>query len=80
MTKLKDLSNKTLFFAYLLEKYAEYKGSTTPDVLRNFDYTHLTDYINDMYEQYHSERIENAFEDIERKQQELNIQVLQHNN
>ncbi|MDR0683312.1 MAG: hypothetical protein LBG15_15950 [Dysgonamonadaceae bacterium] len=25
------------------------------------------DYINAMYEQYHTERLENAFEDIDRK-------------
>jgi hypothetical protein len=27
----------------------------------------LTDYINGMYEQYHTERLENAFADIDRK-------------
>ena len=65
--KFPELSNKTFFFAYLLEKYAEYKGTTAPNILRTFDYLHLTDYINGMYEQYHTERLENAFEDLDSK-------------
>lgn len=72
MIKLKELSNETGFFVYLLEKYAEYKGSTAPEMLRYFDYMHLTEYINAMYIQYHSERLENAFEDIDRKIKSIN--------
>jgi hypothetical protein len=67
MTKFKELSNETFFFVYLLEKYAEYKNTTAPNMLRYFDYMHLTEYINGMYQIYHTERLENAFEDIDRK-------------
>jgi len=63
----KELSNEMQFFIYLLEKYAEHKGLAAPDVLRTFDEIHLTDYIKQMYPMYHSERIENAFDDIDRK-------------
>ncbi len=63
----KCLSKEMLFFAYLLEKYAEYKGTTAADILNIFDKTNLTQYIKDMYPIYHVERIENAFEDIDRK-------------
>jgi len=62
----KNLSNETLFFAYLLEKYAEYKGESATSILKTFDETHLTDYIKQMYPMYHTERIENAFADIEK--------------
>jgi len=63
----KDLSNETLFFVYLLEKYAEYKGASAANSLKLFDQMHLTDYIKQMYPMYHTERIENAFSDIDRK-------------
>ena len=70
MTK-KDLSNEMLFFVYLLEKYAEHKGTSATNSLKMFDQTHLTDYIKEMYPMYHTERIENAFYDIDRKTSEL---------
>jgi hypothetical protein len=57
-----------LFFTYLLEKYAEYKGTSATDMLNIFDRANLTQYIKDMYPIYHVERIENAFEDIDRRQ------------
>jgi hypothetical protein len=63
-------SNKVYFFAYLLEKYAEYKNTTAPEILKKWEETGLIDYINAMYEQYHTERLENAFEDIDRKMNE----------
>ena len=62
----KELSNETLFFIYLLEKYAEYKGVSTVTILKTFDKTHITDHIREMYPMYHTERLENAFEDIDR--------------
>jgi len=63
----KELSNEMLFFVYLLEKYAAYKGTTAAGVLKTFDEMNLTDYIKQMYPMYHIERIENAFDDIDRK-------------
>ncbi|MDR2233141.1 MAG: DUF3791 domain-containing protein [Tannerella sp.] len=63
----KKLSDEMLFFVYLLEKYAEYKNMGSAEVLYAFDQTRLTDYIKQMYPMYHTERIENAFADIDRK-------------
>jgi len=62
----KELSNGISFFVYLLEKYAEYKNSNAPQILKKFDETKLTEYIMQMYPMYHTERIENAFNDIDR--------------
>ena len=62
----KELSNEMQFFAYLLEKYAEYKGESATNVLKTFDETHLTEYIKQMYPMYHTERLENAFADIDK--------------
>ena len=69
------------FFAYLLEKYAEYKGESTTNVLKTFDEAHLTDYIKQMYPMYHSERLKNAFADIDKtlgsaKNKETNKRVV----
>jgi hypothetical protein len=55
------------FFLYLLEKYAEYKNIPTSDLLKKFDETGISEYIMQMYPMYHTERIENAFADIDRK-------------
>jgi hypothetical protein len=70
MKNRKQLSNETYFFLYLLETYAEYKKKDVPAVLKQFDDSRLTDYINALYPMYHTERLENAFEDIDRKQSE----------
>ena len=60
------MNKEMKFFIYLLEKYAEYKNTTADEVLNMFDNLKITDLIYDMYEQYHTEAIENAFEDIDR--------------
>lgn len=54
------------FFIFLLENYAEYKNTTADEVLKLWDRLELTDFIYEMYELYHIERIENAFEDIDK--------------
>ena len=54
------------FFIFLLENYAEYKNTTADKVLELWDKLKLTDFIYDMYERYHMECLENAFEDIDR--------------
>ena len=51
---------------FLIENYAEYKNTTADEVLKLWDELKLTDFIYDMYEMYHIERLENAFEDIDR--------------
>ncbi|MDR0832966.1 MAG: DUF3791 domain-containing protein [Candidatus Symbiothrix sp.] len=63
----KELSNEMLFFVYLLEKYAERNGTTATAVLKDLDEANLTDYVQQMYPMYHTERLENAFADIDRK-------------
>ena len=55
------------FFIYLLEYYAKYKDMPTSKVLEELDALNLTDFIcNEMYWRYHTEAIENAFEDIDK--------------
>jgi len=60
------MSKEMEFFIFLLENYAEYKNTTADEVLKLWDELELTDFIYDMYEMYHIERLENAFEDIDR--------------
>lgn len=54
------------FFTFLMEQYAHYKKTTADKVLRLLDELKLTDYVFSMYEMYHAEAIENAFEDMDR--------------
>ena len=61
------ISNQSEFFIFLLEKYAEYKSLPASEILKLWQRLGLIDYINGMYEQYHTERLENAFADIDRK-------------
>ena len=58
------LSDEFLFMNYLLEKYATYRGMTAGEVLKEWDSHGITQKIYDCYWQYHTERIENAFENI----------------
>ena len=67
---MKLISEKADFFIFLLERYAEEKNLSSKDALILWKEKNIIDYINNMYEQYHSERIENAIQDIDRK---LNI-------
>jgi len=60
------MNEKERFFLYLLENYANYKNKNAKEILSIWDELNLTDYIKDMYERYHIERIENAFEDIDK--------------
>ena len=60
------MENEMGFFIYLIESYADYKNTSADVVMKFRDKLGLTDYIYDMYERYHPERIENAFEDIDR--------------
>lgn len=60
------MSKEAKFFIYLIERYAEKKNTTAEKVLQQWDGLSLTDLIYDMYELYHVERLENAFEDIDR--------------
>ena len=53
------------FFMYLLEYYASYRGKKTGDVLKEWDEKGITQSVYDNYWGYHTERIENAFKDID---------------
>ena len=53
------------FFVYLLEHYAAFKGRMTGEVLAEWDRLGITAEIYDGYFQYHQERLENAYEDID---------------
>jgi hypothetical protein len=59
------MSKQADFFIYLIERYAETKKTTAQKVLAQWDSLSLTDFIFDMYEIYHIERLENAFNDID---------------
>ena len=59
------MRKETDFFIYLIERYAEKKNTTASEVLKQWDELELTDFIYDMYELYHTERLQNAFDDID---------------
>jgi len=63
---MNNISDKSEFFIFLLEKYSEVKNQSTKNVLNLWKEKNIIDYINSMYEQYHTERIENAIQDIDR--------------
>jgi hypothetical protein len=64
---MKKISAQAEFFIFLLEKYAEAKNMPAKNILNFWKEKGLVGYINDMYELYHAERIENAIQDIEKK-------------
>lgn len=59
------ISEEMWFFMYLLEHYAEFNARSTGEVLREWDERGLTQEIYDGYFQYHQERLENAYDDID---------------
>ena len=59
------MSAETSFFIYLLEHYAAYRNRKTGDVLKEWDQKQITQKIYDNYWGYHTERLENAFADID---------------
>ena len=59
------MSKEMDFFIFLLEQYANYKKETADKILKQWDTLGLTDFIYSMYERYHIEVIDNAFDDID---------------
>jgi hypothetical protein len=59
------MSREMEFFIYLLERYAHEKQMSASEVLKKWDELNLTDFIYEMYEIYHTERLQNAFDDID---------------
>ena len=60
------MSKEMNFFIYLLEKYADKKNKNASDILKEWDKLNITQLIYDMYEKYHTETLENTFEDIDK--------------
>ena len=59
------MKKETKFFVYLLERYADYKGVSAPEVLTQWGNAGLTERIYSLYELYHVERLQNTFDDID---------------
>lgn len=59
------MNDEEKFFIYLLECYACEKKRSTADVLKEWDEKNITQYVKDNYWQYHTEAIENAYDDID---------------
>lgn len=60
------MAEEMKFFMYLLEYYAAYRNVKTRDILKQWEECGIVQTIYDNYWIYHTERIENAFEDIDR--------------
>ena len=60
-----SLSKEMQFFIDLIERYAEAKNSTANQILAQWEALKLTQFIFDLYDLYHIERLENAFADID---------------
>ena len=59
------MSSESEFFIYLIERYATSKQLNVAQVLKQWDELNLTAFIYDLYELYHVERLQNAFDDID---------------
>lgn len=59
------MTEEMKFFIYLLECYASYRDMYSGAVLEEWDRCGITQEIYDNYWGYHTERIENAFIDID---------------
>jgi len=61
------MSKEFKFFIYLLERYAARNGETADVTYNRLVANNAVDYAIGMYELYHTENIENAFADLDRK-------------
>ena len=59
------MSKEGEFFILLVEKYAYYRNLKGSEVLEMFTKNDLIPYIYGMYEQYHIETLDNAFDDLD---------------
>ncbi len=53
-------------FSFLMEQYAAYKGTTANKILAHLEEKNLTDFVFSMYERYHTEALQNAFDDLDK--------------
>lgn len=67
------MSKEAKFFIYLIERYAEKKNTSAEKVLQQWEDLSLTSFVYDMYELYHVERLENAFDDIDKLIEERSV-------
>lgn len=61
------MSREMSFFIYLLERFAAFRGETADCTLKLLCEKGLYDYAVNMYELYHIENLENAFDDLNHK-------------
>jgi hypothetical protein len=61
------LTEESRYFLYLIEQYALSKGISGKQTLDLFEKQNIVEYIYSMYYTYHTERVENAIEDIDRQ-------------
>lgn len=61
-----ELPKEFEFFTSLVEQYAASRGTTADKVLAALDAKGKTDFVYGMYDRYHVEAMENAFNDIDR--------------
>ena len=59
------VSKQSEFFILLIETYAHYRNIKGSEVLQMFRQNDLITYIQDMYLQYHTETLQNAFDDLD---------------
>lgn len=59
------MSEEMKFFMYLLEYYADYKNMSSGDVFKKWEEKEILQKVYDNYWIYHTERIENAYMDID---------------
>ena len=60
------MSKEIEFYIYLIERYADLKNVTADVVQRQWDEHGVSDMIFNMYDIYHVERLQNAFDDIDK--------------
>lgn len=60
------MSKEMEFFIYLIEHYADYKNKNANEVMKELKDLDLIDEVFNRYEFYHIERLENAYEDIDK--------------
>ncbi|MCL1990438.1 MAG: DUF3791 domain-containing protein [Defluviitaleaceae bacterium] len=59
------MSKQSDFFLLLIETYAHYRDLKGSDVMHLLKQKNLIPYIYEMYEQYHIETLQNAFDDLD---------------
>ena len=59
------MSREMSFFIYLIERYADSKATVASKIMKQWDENGISSMVYDMYELYHCETLENAFEDID---------------